>query len=189
MNYALTNRTTAYGVAIERMRLQKDAFFFGNPRSPIPPHRREGGTSLSYFAADPRFRVSARLLRHAEPAAITLATSKGTPREMIDYGVLEFDIDGAGCRLHAYRSLAKPGHEPGPPRLFVPFRDATSAVETYGAGRYLDIDEQEGPAQLLDFNQAYNPFCAYSEAYVCPLPPRVNWLAAAIRAGEQRFGG
>ena len=71
--------------------------------------------------------------------------------------------------------------------FFLPFRDATSGSETYGAGRYLDIDPDEDGTVTIDFNMAYNPFCVYSEAYSCPLPPTENWLDVPITAGEKDF--
>jgi len=73
----------------------------------------------------------------------------------------------------------------GHPRLFLPFRDATSGVETYGAGRYLDVDPEPAGTVVVDFNMAYNPFCAYDDASSCALPPYENWLPVPIRAGER----
>jgi len=77
--------------------------------------------------------------------------------------------------------------EGGRETLFIPFKDATSGKETYGAARYLEIEETEVGIFLVDFNKAYNPYCAYSEAYSCPFPPRENWLEVAIKAGEKKF--
>ena len=69
----------------------------------------------------------------------------------------------------------------------LPLRDATSGKETYGAARYLDIEQRPTDEYVIDFNLAYNPYCAYSEDYVCPFPPRENWLSVPIRAGEKNF--
>src|SRR3989304_3041887 len=106
------------------------------------------------------------------------------------YGIdltLRFSLSVAGkaVRLHAYR----PAHGHGAHDfLFVPFRDATSAKETYGAGRYLDLPFEPSGVYDVDFNRAYNPYCAYSDDYVCPFPPPENWLTVPIRAGEKTWG-
>jgi len=127
------------------------------------------------------------LIKDPNPQRVVLATSKGVPREMIRYGVLEFEVEGTKQRLAAFKSVPQPGHHHADESLFIPFRDATSGKETYGACRYLDIEEQPTDDYVIDFNLAYNPYCAYSEDYVCPFPPRENWLTMPIRAGEKNF--
>ena len=91
---------------------------------------------------------------------------------------MRFDVAGERVALIAYEQ----GDE-----LFIPFRDATSGKETYGAGRYVEAEPLGGGRFTLDFNRAYNPYCAYNDAWRCPLPPSENWLAVAIRAGELSF--
>ena len=83
--------------------------------------------------------------------------------------------------------MPQPGHHHEDRSLFVPFRDATSGKETYGAARYLDIEERQADDYVIDSNLAYNPYCAYSDDYVCPFPPQENWLTVPIRAGEKAF--
>lgn len=112
---------------------------------------------------------------------VELATSTGKLRRMKVEGQLVFAVDGREHRLTAFRSA---GGEDGD-MLFVPFQDATSGGETYGAGRYLDLPVEESGNYLLDFNYAYNPSCAYSPAYDCPFPPPGNRLDIAVTAGEQ----
>jgi hypothetical protein len=172
---------------IEMMRREKDHWFQEDPSSPIPHALRGKFEGLAYFPADPKFRVRAKFLKAPNAERIVLATSKGVPRDMIRYGTFEFEIDGVPLRLSAYKSVARPGHYHESESLFVPFRDATSGKETYGAARYLDIEEEPGDEYVIDFNLAYNPYCAYSEDYVCPFPPRENWLSFPIRAGEKNF--
>lgn len=172
---------------LELMRKEKDYFFKEDPQSPIPHSLRHEFRGLDYFPPDPKYRVRAELIKDPNLQAIVLATSKGVPRDMVRYGVFEFEIDGARQRLAAYRSVPQPGHHHDQESLFVPFRDATSGKETYGAARYLDIEEERGDDYAIDFNVAYNPYCAYSDDYVCPFPPRENWLSIPIRAGEKNF--
>ena len=171
----------------EATRREKDYFFKEDLDSPIPHHLRHDFTGLAYFPPDPRYRVRAKMIQDPNPQRVVLATSKGVPREMIRYGVLEFEIDGTKQRLAAFKSVPQPGHHHPDESLFIPFRDATSGKETYGACRYLDIPEQPTDAYVIDLNLAYNPYCAYSDDYVCPFPPRENWLSVPIRAGEKNF--
>jgi len=176
-----------YVKSIEAMRREKDYFFREDPQSPIPHALREELQGLAYFPPDPKYRVHAKLVKDPSPEPVVLATSKGVPRDMIRYGAFEFQIGAAPVRLAVYKSVPQPGHHHESESLFVPFRDATSGKETYGAARYLDIEEGRRDEHVLDFNLAYNPYCAYSDDYVCPFPPRENWLAVPIRAGERNF--
>jgi len=101
------------------------------------------------------------------------------------WGEFRFKIGDKACTLQAYKS------DPNEERLFVPFRDETSGKETYGAGRYLDLDDEHHCTTdgkwILDFNCAYNPWCAYSDAYACPFVDPENWLKVAVRAGEKKY--
>jgi uncharacterized protein (DUF1684 family) len=177
----------AYIKEIEAFRREKDHFFKEDRESPVPERLRPQYAGLAYFRVDPKYRVRARLVRDPNPQRVVMATSKGDPREMIRVGSFEFEIDGTKQRLAAFKAVPPPGHQHEDRSLFIPFRDATSGKETYGAARYLDIEEQPTDAYVLDFNLAYNPYCAYSDDYVCPFPPRENWLSVPIRAGEKNF--
>jgi len=161
--------------------MEKDEFFRSHPHSPIPWAMRGKMAGLEYYPVDPQYRIPVKLVRYPKPDPVVLATSKGVPRNMVRYGYFEFAVSGQTRRLQVYRSL-----DPDP-YLFVPFRDATSGRETYGAGRYLDLEERAGEDYVLDFNVAYNPYCAYSNDYVCPFPPRENWFDVPIPAGERDF--
>jgi len=175
----------AYIKDIESVRREKDYFFKEDEDSPIPQRLREAFSGLAYYPADPKYRAHARLVRDPQPKRVTLATSKGIPREMVRVGVFEFEIDGVKQRLAAFKAVPQAGHHHEDRSLFVPFRDATSGKESYGAARYLDIEERPTDENLIDFNLAYNPYCAYSDDYVCPFPPQENWLIVPIRAGER----
>ncbi len=176
-----------YVRGVELQRKEKDYFFKADPGSPIPPALRGRLQGLEYFPPDPRFRIPVRITRLPTPEPVTLATSKGVPRPMLRYGYFDFDVEDAKARLYAYKAAPQHGHHHETESLFVPFRDATSGKETYGAARYLDLEEGPAGDVVLDFNLAYNPYCAYSDEYVCPFPPRENWLSVPIRAGEKSF--
>jgi uncharacterized protein (DUF1684 family) len=172
---------------LEREREEKNRFFVLDPRSPIARDERGGllGRGLCYFPADPYLRFELTLDEHEEKRRIRVATSRDGEREFIRWGEFRFEVKEKRCSLQAY----KRGLEEE--RLWVPFRDRTSGKETYGAGRYLDLaPERHRIAEdkwVLDFNEAYNPWCAYSEAYTCPFVPPENWLEVPIRAGEKNY--
>lgn len=168
-------------------RKEKDYYFQTDPDSPIPAAIRGKFGGLEYFPPDPKYRLHVKLSPLPNPEPVTLATSKGIPRPMVRVGSFDFEIDGVRQRLYAYGAASQPGHHHEASSLFVPFRDATSGKESYGAARYLDLEENPSGEYLLDFNVAYNPYCAYSDDYVCPFPPKENWLTVAIRAGEKTF--
>jgi len=114
-----------------------------------------------------------------------MTTNTGEIREALRYGYFELRLEGRDLHLHVYRM--EDSSNPGKPNLFIPFRDATSGKETYGAGRYLDLAENTSGHYDLDFNLAYNPYCAYGGDFICPVPPEENRLPVAIRAGEKVY--
>ena len=133
----------------------------------------------------PRHQFGLTDLEHEEKEQLTVATSTEGEREYLRWGEFQFTLDGEQVTIQAYKS------DPNEDRLWVPFRDATNGDETYGAGRYLDLEREEHHTKdgewILDFNEAYNPTCAYNDRYECPLPPTENWLDAPIKAGEQKY--
>ena len=157
-------------------RRQKDEFFKFSPQSPIPPGERRHFEGLAYFDANPDLSFSLEV-EPADGAEIVVQTSDGVERTYRRAGTVEFEVNGAPVRLTLY--------DTGGHAWFLPFRDATSGSSTYGAGRYLDLHDEGGGKVTLDFNLAYHPFCAYNDAYSCPLPPHENWLQVSIEAGER----
>jgi uncharacterized protein len=147
---------------------------------PVP----EGFEGPKYYPPEERWRVPARLDRKAPGSGmrVQLLTSTGDMRDFDAYGTFVFQVDGEEHRLAAYRPVPV---DPYFDELFVPFRDATSGKETYGAGRYLDVLRRDSDDYVLDFNLAYNPSCAYSPRYDCPYPPPQNHLRIPIEAGEK----
>ncbi len=168
--------------ALTRFRQEKDRFFATGSDSPIPAEERHSFSGLRYFDPDPALRIEARLQRYPSPDSVMVATSTGTRQLFNRVGYFDLALAGGQARLHAYQSA-----ERDDPSLFVPFRDATSGGESYGAARYLDLPVEHNDEYAVDFNYAYNPYCAYSEDYVCPLPPQENWLRAPVRAGEKKY--
>ena len=168
--------------ALARFRAEKDEFFRADEESPIAHEERPSFSGLKYFDPDPSLRFETRLQRYPNPASVMMTTSKGTRQLFNRVGYFVILLDGKEVRVQAYQSA-----ERDEPSIFVPFRDSTSGKESYGAARYLDLEVEHGDEYAVDFNYAYNPYCAYSEDYVCPLPPQENWLGAPIRAGERKY--
>ena len=177
--------TDDWAAAVEEQREEKDRFFAEHPQSPLPADHREGFEGLSYYPPDPDWRFVVPLEPFDRPETLAVETSTDGVREYHRVGRFRFERAGEERTLSAYRA------DPAEDRLWVPFRDATSADETYGAGRYLDLEADEHRTDdgrwVLDFNRAYNPFCAYSDAYECPLVPLENWLDVPVEAGERAY--
>jgi uncharacterized protein (DUF1684 family) len=167
-------------------RMEKDAAFKSDPGSPIPDEDLERFNGLDYYPVDPDLSYQVRLHRHAQPQSVRLATNTGEIRRGRRYGYFEFEVQGRTCRLQVYRMEGAVAVDGGA-ALFIPFRDATSGGETYPAGRYIDLIENTTGLYRLDFNRAYNPWCAYNGRYSCPLPPDENILDVPIRAGEKKY--
>ena len=140
---------------------------------------------LRYYEPDLTYRIQANLVPIESKKLLTLPTSDGKEKRYQEFAHAEFTLEGVFCKLLILEII-----DSGPYRgtLFLAFADETSADETYGAGRYLDLKKVPGASTItLDFNRAYNPYCAYSDAFSCPFPPRENILTVAIKAGEKNY--
>jgi len=181
----MSHDTHDWTAVIEAQRERKDEYFGEDPRSPLPPDVQTDFDGLDYYEVDPDYRYELDLDRFEDPEPVVVGTSTDGEQEYLAWGEFAFEVDGESVTLTAYKG------DPDEARLWVPFRDATSGAETYGAGRYLDLEPDEhrtGDGRwVLDFNEAYNPTCAYSDRYECPLPPTTNWLDVRIEAGERTF--
>jgi uncharacterized protein (DUF1684 family) len=139
---------------------------------------------LLYFPPDSTFVVDGRLERLEQPEEFQMSTSRDLIKTFYRYAKIRFELAGVKKELTAFKSTLSGADST---HLFVPFRDATSGRETYGAGRFLEFDEPGGDEVVLDFNRAFNPLCNYSPAYNCAIPPRENHLDVAVRAGERAY--
>jgi len=181
--HAHTHEPTDYSGWISAQRAGKDDYFRRSPSSPIPHAEGSSFDGLAYYRIEPalRFeRVALGALPDGAEVATQVQTSDGAVRDGQRVGTFAFLVDGVEQQLVALQLAGSRGDA-----LFVPFKDATNGPETYGAGRYLDLEPLDDGSYDLDFNLAYAPFCAYSPSYSCPLPPRENWLTARITAGER----
>lgn len=171
-----------YTAQIETDRRDKDSSFKAGKDSPLLPDDKANFKGLSYYPVKPELRIIARLERLPEPAYIQIENTTEGSENYLRWGWAHFQFQGKEQKLLILQPTTGDTDY-----LFIPFADETSARETYGAGRYLEVSEPEGNKIVLDFNQAYNPYCAYNEKYSCPLPPRENLLTVAIEAGEKTY--
>ncbi len=177
------HRPMEYGEAVAQFRADKDAYFKTGDRSPVPAAEREAFTGLAYYPVDPAYYFEDRKLEPYagdEPSQFQIPTSDGKLRPAHRAGTLGFELGGEPRKLTGYVL-----DEGDPTSLFVPFLDATSGTETYGAGRYLDLEPEEDGTYILDFNLAYHPSCVYDPIYSCPLTPAENRLPVRVEAGER----
>jgi hypothetical protein len=143
---------------------------------------RRAFTGLHWFPVNEGFRVTARFVPHSEVRPLAIPNILGQVEKMPSPGYVVFELGGKEHRLSGVFE------SPGATELFIIFKDETSGRETYPAGRFLYSSLPKDGQVVLDFNRAYNPPCAFTEFATCPLPPKENWLAARVGAGELRYG-
>jgi uncharacterized protein (DUF1684 family) len=164
--------------AIDLFRHRKDEFFGRDAQSPLLPEQKREFKGLSYFEPNADLDLEVEVTRFEGEAPIQMQTSTGDVAQYVRYGRFSFEVDGEKAELTIYASPDGGGY-------FMPFTDATSGKETYGAGRYLDLEPVAGGRFHVDFNMAYNPYCAYNLMWSCPIPPAENRLSVPVRAGEK----
>ena len=163
---------------LEKFRHEKDSFFQSNSQSPLEPAQKKDFKGLNYFPENPALRLEVTIEEFPAKNTVGMQTSTGDVQMYQRYGKFKFTIEGQEAELTLY------SNEQG---FFVPFVDALAGRETYGAGRYVEPEPLGNGKLLVDFNQAYNPYCAYNANWSCPLPPRENRLQVPIRAGEKIY--
>lgn len=187
---AAQSADTAYTTSLLAHRQHYKQEFLSSPRSPLTA--QDTGL-LDFYAPDPAWRIAARFSPTPDSLPFDLLTYSGLTRLYRQYGNLQFQYGGTPYTLCIYQNLTLVAKDSAAYHdyLFLPFKDATNAQSTYGGGRYLDFrlsDIRDG-VLVLDFNKTYNPYCAYSDGYNCPIPPRPNHLTLAISAGEKMYRG
>jgi uncharacterized protein len=165
--------------ALVQFRAEKDDYYRSD-KSPLDPDDVASFAGLSYFPENPALRFTPTLERDAEPQTIIVETTKNKPREQRRLGWVEFDVGGQPQKLAVYEIAEDSAY------VFIPFRDATSGVTSYGGGRYLEV-EIENDVVNLDFNYAFAPYCAFSDRWNCSIPPSENHLSVPIEAGEMIY--
>ena len=156
-------------------------------KSPLSNEDRLEFKSLDFFPIDSNFIVEAKFQKSKNEKAFEMKTTTDRMPMYVKYGEISFAINGEKFKLNIYQNIdliKRPGFKN---HLFLPFTDLTSGDESYVGGRYIDLEIPKGKTIIVDFNQAYNPYCAYNIKYSCPIVPYENDLATHIKAGVKKF--
>ncbi len=175
-----------YAKRILKSRVEKDKLFKEGEGSPLSKPQKEVFDELSYYPPAIAFRVEADYVLADIKEQILLDTNTGKDRAFLKFAKARFSLGGKQHDIWLLKPLRV---LPGQPKnlLFLPFTDETCGITTHGSGRYIDLEAPAGPTIVIDFNQAYNPYCAYNEVYECPVPPKENHLGVLVEAGEKKF--
>ena len=163
---------------LEAFRAEKDEFFAHEYQSPLLPEQRADFKGLNYFPEDKSLQLEVQVEEFAEKEQVEMQTTTGDVQIYERFGCFHFTVDGVDAELTLYH---------GPHGFFLPFVDSAAGSETYPSGRYLEPEPLPGNRFLVDFNLAYNPYCAYNERWSCPITPFENRLKVPVRAGEKVF--
>lgn len=166
---------------------QMNADFKDATKSPLTDKDRKGFKGLDFFKFDSAYIVNAKLKRTPDEKPFKMKTTTDRLADYVKFGVITFELDGKEHELNIYQNiglLKKPGYED---YLFLPFLDNTNGEESYSGGRYVEARIPEGNEIVIDFNTAYNPYCAYSDRYSCPIVPRENTLYTKVEAGVKAY--
>ncbi len=167
---------------LEEFRARKDEFFATDHHSPLTQDQRGEFHGLAYFEENPDLSLEADVKEFPQKDQVQIATSTGDVASYERWGRFSFEVEGQKAQLTLFRDLQRGD-------LFLPFVDTTSGSETYSVGRYLEPEVSHDGKVLVDFNLAYNPYCAYNENWSCPIPPAENRIKVPIHAGEKSFPG
>ncbi|MFD2037211.1 DUF1684 domain-containing protein [Belliella marina] len=178
-----TDSPEVYFEKVEKERDKQFKYLRFNEDSPLSKEQKDQLGTLSFYPIDPQYRVRAKMVAIEDRKVLELPMSDGSVGKYIKHSFLEFDLKGSPQKLLLLQSL----NEIDKRNFFLAFADATSGVETYGGGRYLNLRQDGKNSIEVDFNLAYNPYCAYNPDFACPLPPRENLMEVAIEAGEKDY--
>lgn len=178
---------SAYIKEIKKERLEKDKEMLSDQKSPLLDEEKASFKELNYYKPCVGMRKVAHFERYDKANLFFMKTTTDRLPEYSIYGTVTFSHKGKDYKLNVYQNIElvkKPGFEK---HLFIPFNDQTNGNETYGGGRFLDVYESGEDSLIIDFNTAYNPYCAYNHKYSCPIPPESNNLNIKIKAGEKKW--
>jgi uncharacterized protein (DUF1684 family) len=173
--------------AILRFQKELNEKFKDPDVSPLPDRFRKDFESLDFFPPDTSYIVTARLERTPDALPFLMPTNTERESKEVVYGIVHFTLNGKAFQLEVYQNPELMQQDQYEDYLFLPFTDMTNGKETYGGGRYLDLEIPEGNTLIIDFNKAYNPYCVYNKKYSCPLVPKANHLGTRVLAGVKDF--
>jgi uncharacterized protein len=169
---------------VMKQREIKDTEFKTPGSSPLPKTDIPAFKGLKYFPYNAKFCVKAKLEKIKDPKTFRMKTTTDRRPEYRTYAIAKFTVNGKPCQLTIYQPVDLIKQAGLEKYLFLPFTDETSGRETYGGGRFIELSIPDDDNILIDFNTAYNPYCAYNHTYSCPVPPEENDLNVKIEAGE-----
>lgn len=180
-----TPEQKVYEQSLNEERKGKDAEFKNDPSSPFHGEGSVPFTGLKYYEPDLKYVVKSTLTLFEKADTVSVYGTKGEERKAFKIGYMKFSIDDVALQLTVYKSISRSGQE----YYSLWFTDKTTGDETYGVGRYIDFEYNPDPGFVytIDFNKAYNPYCAYNSRYSCAIPTKDNYLAVAITAGEKIY--
>lgn len=173
----------AYIEKIEKERERQFKYIRFNIESPLTEEQKRTFTKLTFYDIDPAYKIKARLVPIENKKVREVPLTDGSKQRYIEHSFAEFELGGKTNKLLLLQAM----DEADKRNFFLAFADETSAVETYGGGRYLNVRQDGKNSITIDFNLAYNPYCAYNPDYACPIPPRENLLDIAIPVGEKNY--
>lgn len=173
-------------LAAERFQKKMNKEFKDPAQSPLPEKDRKTFKGLDFFEIDTTYNVVAEFVRTPFETPFAMPTTTDRKPIYVKYGELFFKLKGKEYKLNVYQNQ-HPKKEEYKDYLFLPFTDLTNGEESYAGGRYIDMTIPRSNRVVLDFNQAYNPYCAYSGEYSCPIPPEENNLPLAVKAGVKAY--
>ena len=173
----------AYVASIRAFQEELNAEYRDPDESPLPAKQRKAFEGLPFFDIDSSYHVVASFTRNEAPVTFQMQTTSAAVKDYDIYGTVTFTLKGTSYTLNIYQSHTLRETDEYRDYLFLPFTDKTNGDTTYGGGRYIDLRIPSGDTIDIDFNKAYNPYCAYATGYSCPIPPRENDMPVKIEAG------
>jgi len=180
-----TEEEKTYIASIEKSRHEKDSVFKNSEESPFNHKSKVHFEPLKYYEVDPTYVFKSKLTEYEKKDTIVVFGTKGEERKALRYGFVAFKFDSKDVKLNVYKGFTKGGFE----YYSIWFTDKTTSEETYGVGRYLDfkLSTDNNFLYTIDFNLAYNPYCAYSPEYSCAVPTKEDHIDISIKAGEKKY--
>ncbi len=180
----------AYKKEVKKFRKHYKQEFLDEARSPFY-NDKKGMKDMRFYKANRKYKLPATFKRTPDAVPFKMSTYSGNTQDYVLYGIAKVNLDGKDVDVHIYQSLRLRDMDEYKDHLFIPFNDITNDESTYGGGRYIDLkmNDIKGDKVVIDFNRCYNPWCAFSDGYNCPVPPKENHFEVKIEAGEKMFVG
>ncbi len=170
---------------VQQYRQEKNDYMKDNPASPFNQDSLVKFQPLNYYPVDPDFVFKSKLYEYPQKDTVIVFGTKGEERKVIKYGYVTFNYEKKPYRVNVYKATSSDGEE----YYSIWFTDKTTGGDTYGVGRYIDFDinPDSNYVYTIDFNLAYNPYCAYSSKYSCAIPTKDDYIDLAVTGGEKKF--